>query len=212
MAFILLGAPGSGKGTQAKNFVEKISCVHLSTGDLLRNEVAQGTDLGKEAQNLMQNGKYVPDEIVFSLLENKAKDLFNKEKVVFDGFPRTLPQVDLLKKLLDKFDIKLKKVFNINLGDEVIIDRAVQRIVCSECSAVYNKVTSPPKIKGVCDSCGAGLKVRTDDNEDAVRNRLKVYHETAGPIIDYYKSNDLLVEIDGALSSDKVWASVSSYL
>ena len=212
MPVVLLGAPGSGKGTQAKNFVTNLSYVHLATGDLLRSEVAADTDLGKAVKALMESGKYVPDEIVFSLLEEKVKAIPDKEKIVFDGFPRTLNQIELLKKLLQKFDTNLKKVFNINVADEMIVDRAVQRMVCSGCFSVYNKITTPPKKEGVCDVCDTNLSVRADDDEETVRNRLKVYHNAAGPIIACFKGDEILVEIDGSLSNDKVWESISSYL
>lgn len=212
MPVVLLGAPGSGKGTQAKNLVTNLSYVHLATGDLLRSEVAAGSDLGKNVKSLMESGKYVPDEVVFSLLEEKVKSIPNKEKIVFDGFPRTLNQIELLKKLLQKFDTNLKKVFNINVADETIVGRAVQRMVCPGCFSVYNKVTTPPKKEGVCDVCDTSLSVRADDDEETVRNRLKVYHNAAGSIITYFKSDEILVEIDGSLSNDKVWESISSYL
>jgi adenylate kinase len=212
MPVVLLGPPGSGKGTQAKNFVTNLSYVHLATGDLLRSEVAADTNLGKNVKFLIESGKYVPDEIVFSLLEKKVESISDKEKVVFDGFPRTLNQIELLKKLLQKFDINLKKVFNINVADETIVGRAVQRMVCPGCFSVYNKVTTPPKKEGVCDVCDTTLCVRADDDEETVRNRLKVYHNAAGPIIAFFKSDEILVGIDGSLSNDKVWESISSYL
>ncbi len=212
MPVVLLGAPGSGKGTQAKNFVTNLSYVHLATGDLLRSEIAAGTELGRNVRSLMELGQYVPDELVFSLLEEKVKSLPDKEKIVFDGFPRTVNQVELLKKLLQKFDTSLKKVFNINVADEVIVHRAVQRMVCSSCFSVYNKITIPPKKEGVCDVCDTNLSIRADDDEVTVRNRLKVYHDAAGPIIICFKGDKILVEIDGSLSNDKVWESISSYL
>lgn len=212
MPVVLLGAPGSGKGTQAKNFADNLSYVHLATGDLLRSEVASQTDLGKNVKSLMESGQYVPDEIVFSLLEKKLESISNKDKIVLDGFPRTVAQVELLKKLLQKFDISLKKVFNINVSDETIVSRAVQRTVCPGCFSVYNKVTSPSKKDGICDVCGTALITRSDDREETVRNRLKVYHDAAGPIIALFKSGETLVEIDGSLSNDKVWESISSYL
>jgi adenylate kinase len=211
MAFILLGAPGSGKGTQARNFVEQLSCTHLSTGDLLRKEISQETDLGKEAQNYMNSGKYVPDEMVFSILEKEVSGLLDPNKIVFDGFPRTMSQVDLLGKLLDKLGVKLERVFNIHLDDQVIVARTVNRLVCVNCGSVYNKITSAPLKEGVCDRCGTNLIVREDDKEDTVLRRLKTYHETVGPIIQYYKKNGCLVDIDGSLSWDKVWENITSH-
>ena len=211
MAFILLGAPGSGKGTQAKNFVENYACTHLSTGDLLRKEISLGSDLGKEAQNFMNSGNYVPDEMVFSILEKEVCRLSNPNKIVFDGFPRTLPQVDLLNKLFGKLDIKLEKVFNIELSDEIILERTINRLVCSGCGAVFNKITSPSLKEGCCDYCSGSLIVRGDDTQETVSKRLKTYHETVGPIIEYYRKLSFLVDIDGVLPSDKVWMSISSY-
>ncbi len=211
MAFILLGAPGSGKGTQARNFVEKQSCVHISTGDLLRKEISLGTDLGKEAQKFMNTGKYVPDEMVFSILEKEVSGLSDPQKIVFDGFPRTIAQVSLLGQLLEKLNIKLEQVFNMHLQDEIILERTINRLVCSACGSVFNKITSPALKEGVCDYCSGSLMTRGDDKEETVSKRLKTYHETVGPIIQYYRELGALVDIDGGVESGKVWMSISSH-
>lgn len=212
MAFLLLGAPGSGKGTQAKNFVSELGCVHLSTGDLLRNEVAAKTPLGVQLKELMGRGEYVSDEIVFELLENFVKGLSDRDKIVFDGFPRTRAQIDLLLKLLEKFSVTLTGVFNIKVPDQMIVERMSGRLVCGKCGTVYNKIGIPPKQEGVCDSCKATLTVRADDNEEVVKNRLRIHHETVNPVLQYYSDHGVLVQIDGTLPSQQVWASILDFI
>ena len=198
MKLIFLGPPGSGKGTQAKIIAAKSSAKHISTGDILREAVAAGTDLGMKAKKYMDAGELVPDEVLLGLVEDVLSNNQNSESFILDGFPRTIPQAEGLDNIFDKLNLKLDWAVLLDVPDRAIIDRLTARIFCADCKTDYNLRTKPPKVEGVCDVCGGRKLVqRDDDKENVIENRLKVYHETTEPIIEYYEKKNLLKRIPG---------------
>ena len=205
MRLILLGPPGAGKGTQAKNLVEHCGIAHISTGDLLRKAVADGTELGKSAQQYMNAGELVPDDLIIKMVEERTAETDCSEGFLLDGFPRTVAQADALGEMLEAKQQKIDLVLLLIVDDDDLVGRLTGRRTCSKCGAVYHLIFSPPKQEGVCDSCGAeALTQRDDDTEATVRNRLSVYHNQTGPLINYYKEKRLLKSIDGSGSIDAV--------
>lgn len=203
MRIVLLGAPGAGKGTQCKRIVAKHGLLHLSSGDILRQERAEGTELGKEAQNYMDSGGLVPDEIIVKMMVgaiNKASET----GFVLDGFPRTVNQAEELDKTLTSAGLKIDAVLNLEIDDQVIAERMTGRRSCPECGAVYHIENLKPKVEGKCDNDGAELIQRPDDSLEVVENRLKTYHEQTKPVVDYYKSNGSVYDIDSNKSADEV--------
>lgn len=198
MRLILLGPPGAGKGTQAKNLVDHCGIAHISTGDLLRRAVAEGTPLGQEAHRFMKAGELVPDDLIIQMVEDRIAEADCSKGFLLDGFPRTVPQADALEGMLKRKGLKIDLVLLLLVDDDDLVRRLSGRRSCSQCGAVYHLVFSPPKREGVCDACGGeALIQREDDKEATVRNRLKVYHNQTGPLIDYYKAEDLLKTVDG---------------
>lgn len=204
MRLILLGPPGVGKGTQAQFLMDKLSATQLSTGDLLRAAVREGTELGKEAKGFMDQGALVPDDVILGLIKEKMQDL-GDAPVIFDGFPRTVPQAKGLDKLMDELGLKVEKVIELTIDDEVVVQRLSSRRSCPKCGAVFNLMFAPPKVENVCDSCGhEGLIQRDDDQEGVIRNRLQIYHESTAPLSDYYQKAGNLVKVDGDGNIDDV--------
>lgn len=199
---IILGAPGSGKGTQAARLIDK-GFKHISTGDLLRNEISKGTELGQTVQEIITKGNLVDDKTVMALL--KANCNVDAESYIFDGFPRNVAQAEMLEAELLKGRKTLAIYFNIDLS--VLVDRVVNRRTCGQCGEIYNLATKAPRVKDVCDKCGAvdSLKQRKDDTEEVVSNRLQIFKDTVGPMLDYYKSKNVLVELDASQDPDKVF-------
>lgn len=198
MRIVLLGAPGSGKGTQAKLLMEKYSIAQISTGDLLRAAVAAGTELGKRAKSLMEAGQLVPDEIVLGMIRERLGDASTKKGFILDGFPRNLAQARALDKLLAEQKQPLDAAIHIHVEPEEIVKRITGRRTCGQCGAIYNIYFSPPAQPGICGKCGAkDLQQRVDDTEETVRNRLKVYTEQTAPLIEFYKKQDLLRTVPG---------------
>lgn len=197
---ILLGAPGSGKGTQAALLVEKLGYNHISTGDLLRKEISEDSDLGKKVKSIMDKGNLVDDKTVLELLKKNC-DLQNNA-YIFDGFPRNLEQAKLLDQVVLK-DVDKKAVF-LNIDLEILVDRVVNRRLAPKSGEIYNLKTRPPKIAGKCDVSGEDLIQRKDDNEETVRNRLNVFKTTIDPVLKHYKKSGDLVEIDASRSSSEV--------
>ena len=193
MRLILLGPPGSGKGTQARFLQDQMGTVQISTGDILREARKEQTPLGLEATKYMDAGELVPDEVVVGIIKERLQKDDVKQGFVLDGFPRTVAQAEALNKL----GIDIDLVINLSVDEEEIITRLTGRLTCSQCSAMYHKVFNPPKVPGICDKCGGKLITRPDDNEETVRQRLKVYHEQTAPLKDYYMSTGKLVNIDG---------------
>ncbi len=193
---ILLGPPGSGKGTQAARFASELGIEHVSTGDLLRDAVKEATDLGKKAFGYMEKGLLVPDDIMLDLIEEKLESL-DSNGWILDGFPRTLPQAEALSVMLEKHQQKVDRVLLIEVDSELIVQRLSSRRICPECSSVYNLNTIRTTVEGKCDECDADLVKRPDDEEETIRRRLDVYEEQTRPLIDYYREHDHLVEVNG---------------
>ena len=197
MIIIMLGAPGTGKGTVAGILQEKLGIKQVSTGDIFRKNIKEGTELGKLAEKYIAKGNLVPDDVTVKVVEERLNEPDVKNGIILDGFPRTVKQAEELDKILAKKGQKVDKVINLTTPDEEIIERIVNRRVCSnqECKAVYNLILNPPKIEGICDKCGSELIVRKDDTEETVRARLKNYFEQTSPLVEYYeKQGNLLTE------------------
>ena len=193
MRIIMLGAPGAGKGTQARKLVETLQIPQLSTGDMLREAKAQGTKLGIAAGEAMKKGELVTDDVVVGIVSERLKGDDLAEGYILDGFPRTLPQARALAELGVNIDLVLDLV----VDEEDIVDRLTGRLTCPACSAMFHRTFMPPAAEGVCDSCGGDLIRRADDNEETVRNRLQVYHEQTSPLVDFYAAQGIVKEVDG---------------
>jgi len=202
---ILLGAPGAGKGTVAKLLTNLDGSVQISTGDILRGAVQAGTELGKQAEAFMKAGDLVPDELIMGIMENRLQEPDCEKGFLLDGFPRTIPQAEALKELLAKLNIELDMAVNIDVPRDVILDRLTTRRTCSntDCQAIYNVKSNPPKQEGVCDKCGSPVVQREDETEAAISHRLETYNEKTSPLIGFYDKEGLLVTCD-ATSSDVV--------
>lgn len=205
MRLILLGAPGAGKGTAAKMLNELDGSVQISTGDILRGAVQAGSELGKQAKAFMDRGDLVPDELILGIMEKRFLEPDCQKGFLLDGFPRTIPQADALKKMLAKLNIKLDMAVNLDVPRQVILDRLTTRRTCSNtaCQAIYNIKSKPSKIAGKCDQCGSDIVQRADETEAAISKRLDTYTEKTAPLIGFYKKEGLLIDID-ATSSDAV--------
>ena len=208
MKIIMLGAPGAGKGSQASRIATEYQLPHISTGDIFRANLKEETELGKRAKSFMDKGELVPDDITIAMLLDRIHKEDCKNGYILDGFPRTIPQAEALKEALAKKNEKIDLALDVEATDELIIKRMAGRRTCPTCGAIYHIVTLPPKTEGICDRCGADLIQRKDDNEETVKNRLKIYHEVTEPLISYYKKEGILEEIDGAEELDKVFEKV----
>ena len=198
MRVILLGAPGAGKGTQASRLIKKYSIPQISTGDILRGAVKEGTELGKKAQEHMNKGELVPDDIVIGIIDERIRKDDCSKGFFLDGFPRTIAQAEALENIT-----KIDKVINLNVSDETIINRLSNRRQCSKCGTIYG-IDIPPKEEGVCDKCGGSLYQRDDDKIEAIKNRLEVYRKQTQPLIDYYKKKGILFDIDAEQPLPKI--------
>lgn len=205
MRVILLGAPGAGKGTVAKRLTALDGSVQISTGDILRSAVQAGTELGKKAKAYMDRGDLVPDELIMDIMEKRLQEPDCQKGFLLDGFPRTIPQAEALKRLLAKLGLKLDLVVNIDVPREVILDRLTTRRTCSnpQCQEIYNIKSKPPKQAGVCDKCGSPVVQRADETEEAISKRLDTYNEKTAPLIGYYEKEGLLLNVR-ATDSDTV--------
>ena len=212
MNIILLGGPGAGKGTQAKLIVEKYGIPQISTGDMLREAVKQGTELGKKAKEYMDKGELVPDEIVIGIVKERLKQPDCEKGFILDGFPRTIAQAEALDKMLEELGKKIDAVINIHVPEEEIIKRIVNRRTCKKCGAIYHLIYSPPKEPNKCDKCGGELYQRDDDKEETVRERLRVYREQTEPLIEYYKKKGILYNVDGTKDINGVFEEIKSIL
>lgn len=212
MKIIMLGAPGAGKGTQAKKIAEKYGIPHISTGDIFRANIKGGTELGMKAKSYMDQGQLVPDEITIGMLMDRIKEDDCQKGYVLDGFPRTIPQAESLTKALADMGDKIDYVVNVDVPDQVIVTRMSGRRACLSCGATYHIVYNPTKQESVCDTCGSQLVLRDDDKPETVLNRLTVYHDQTQPLIDYYKKAGVLAEVDGTQNLDKVFQDIVSIL
>lgn len=203
MHIILLGAPGAGKGTQAAYLRDQWGLTHISTGDILRAEVREGSELGREAQGYMERGALVPDDLIIRMMEERLK-LLGATGYILDGFPRTVAQAEALDGMLQRIGHQLNAVVNLEVADQELIRRLTGRRVCPNCSAVYHVDTMPPKEVGICDRCGAALIQRKDDQLEAITNRLEVYKAQTQPLIHYYQRRGTLVTIDGTIGVPQV--------
>ena len=208
----MLGAPGAGKGTQAKLIAEKYQIPHISTGDIFRANIKEGTELGMKAKSFMDAGGLVPDELVIDLVVDRLTWEDAKNGYVLDGFPRTIPQAEALTKALAEKGEKIDAAIDIDVPDENIINRMGGRRACVSCGATYHIVNIPPKVEGKCDKCGADLILRDDDKPVTVKNRLEVYHEQTQPLIDYYKAEGVLKEVDGTVDMNDVFNAIVQIL
>jgi len=204
MQLLLMGPPGAGKGTQAAELVKKYSIPQISTGDMFRAAVKEGTELGKKAKACMDAGTLVPDEVTVGIVRERLAKDDCKNGFMLDGFPRTVEQADALSKILDELGIKLTKVLNIHVPAEDLIERAVGRRICKNCGATYHIKFNPTKSEGKCDNCGGELYQRGDDNEETMKTRLATYENSTRPLIDYYKKAGVYVEVDGRQPIEKV--------
>jgi adenylate kinase len=205
MNLIMLGAPGSGKGTQAVRLAERADLTHLSTGDLLRAAVKNKTELGQKAEGYMQKGELVPDDIIIGLIEEKIASGELDNGFILDGFPRTIPQAEALDDMLKRSDKRIDNVVLLDVDDEEIVRRLSGRLHCSKCGAGYHALFNKPKNDMTCDKCGGEVTRRPDDDEEVVRNRLDVYKKQTQPIEDYYRNKSLLVEITGIGTPDEIF-------
>jgi adenylate kinase len=194
MRIILLGPPGAGKGTVANQLKATDGSVHISTGDILRNNVKSGTDLGKKAKEFMDKGELVPDQLIMDMMEVRLQEADCAKGFMLDGFPRTIPQADALGKLLEKIKIKLDAAINLDIPRDVVLDRLTTRRTCNNpsCQTIYNVKTNPPKVEGKCDKCGSPVIQRSDETEEAILNRLDVYNRQTSPLIEYYANKGML--------------------
>jgi adenylate kinase len=208
--FIIFGPPGSGKGTHSEGLAKAFSIPHISTGDILREHLAKDTELGKKAKAYMDKGEYVPDSVVNALVEARLSQGDCKKGFILDGFPRTIAQAKALNNILTKINLQIDRVINLVVPDEEIINRLSTRRVCKSCGTIYNVVSNPPKKEGVCDKCGGNLIIRDDDKPNVVRNRLKVYTESSKPILDIYKSEGKVVDVNGVGEVETVLSRVKN--
>lgn len=208
VVIILLGPPGSGKGTQAKRLAKQYNLPHISTGDLFRDNMSTGTPLGKKAQGFIQGGQLVPDSLVLDMLFDRIGKTDCLNGFILDGFPRTLPQAEALSERLEELVQFI--VLSLDVRDEVIIDRAEGRLTCKQCGAIYHRDNAPPKAAGKCDKCGGEVIRRPDDEPQVVKERLRVYHAQTKPLIRYYDDKELLNTFDGTQSPDTVFAALTA--
>ena len=212
MKIIMLGAPGAGKGTQAKMIAKEYGIPHISTGDIFRANIKEGTDLGKEAKTYMDAGQLVPDELTVKILLDRVAKDDCKEGYVLDGFPRTIPQAEVLDEALTKLGDKIDFAIDVDVPDENIVRRMGGRRACVTCGATYHIQHVPPKKEGICDTCGSELILRDDDKPETVSNRLKVYHDQTQPLIDFYTKKGVLKSVDGTIDMMDVFASIKAIL
>lgn len=212
MKIIMLGAPGAGKGTQAHMIAEKYHLPHVSTGDIFRANIKNGTELGKEAKGYMDRGELVPDELTVRILLDRVAQDDCKNGYILDGFPRNIPQAEVLEEELEKLGDKIDVAIDMEVPDESIIRRMSGRRACSSCGATYHIVNVPPKKEGVCDVCGEALILRDDDKEETVQKRLNVYHEQTQPLIEFYTKKGILKTVDGTQDMMDVFKAITNIL
>lgn len=212
MKIIMLGAPGAGKGTQAKMIADKYGVPHISTGDIFRANIKNGTELGMEAKKYIDQGLLVPDELTVRILLDRVAQDDCKNGYVLDGFPRTIPQAEVLDSELTKLGDHIDYAINVDVPDENIVKRMSGRRACLTCGATYHIEHVPPKKEGICDVCGSELVLRDDDKPETVKNRLNVYHEQTQPLIDFYTEKGVLKTVDGTVPMEEVFAAITAIL
>jgi adenylate kinase len=209
---VLMGLPGAGKGTQAEQIVEQYGIPHISTGDMFRAAMKEGTELGLKAKSFMDKGELVPDEVTIGIVRERLSKEDCQKGFLLDGFPRTVPQADALETLLEELNRKIDFVININVDKSILMERLTGRRICKDCGATYHLVFNPPANEGVCDRCGGELYQRADDNEETVQNRLDVNIKQSKPLLDFYQTKGYLRSIDGQQDIKKVFADINQLL
>lgn len=212
MRLVILGPPGAGKGTQADRIIQEHNIPHISTGDILRENIANETELGKKAKGYMDQGTLVPDELVIGLVLERLKEDDVKDGFLLDGFPRTVSQAVVLDAELEELGTSLDRVINLDVDPSVLIERATARRVCPVCGSTYSTIANPPKVEGICDKDGAELIIRDDDNEETVKRRIEVYQDQTSPLIDYYKAQGTLISVDGSKGIEEIATEISEGL
>lgn len=213
MRLLILGPPGAGKGTQSDKIVEHYNVKHISTGDMFRENIKGGTELGKKATEYMDKGLLVPDSLVNDMVMDRlSKDDLKENGFLLDGYPRNISQAEALKDMLTKLDMPLDAVINIEVPSKFLIDRITGRRVCPKCQRSYHIANNPPKVEGICDYDGEALITRKDDNEETVKNRIDVYDKETKPLVDFYTAEGIILNIDGTLSIDETFESIKSKL
>lgn len=213
MNLILLGPPGAGKGTQAKVLEEKFGLVQLSTGDMLRSAVAAGTEIGRIAKDIMERGDLVPDDVVVSIISDRIDEADCKDGFILDGFPRNTAQAQALDKMLDDKGLKLDRVIEMKVDDDILVERITGRFTCGNCGAGYHDSYKPTQTPGICDKCeSTDLRRRADDNEETVRSRLETYHKETAPLLPYYAERGALSSIDGMADMTVVASNIEAIL
>ena len=212
MKIIMLGAPGAGKGTQAKKIAEKYGIPHISTGDIFRANIKNQTELGMKAKGYMDQGMLVPDELTLELIMDRFTNDDCKNGYVLDGFPRTIPQAEALTKALADKNDAVDYAINVDVPDEAIVTRMSGRRACLACGGTYHIKFNPTKVEGICDACGGELVLRADDKPETVQKRLDVYHEQTQPLIEYYQNQNILKEVDGTLPMEEVFQAIIAIL
>ena len=212
MKIIMLGAPGAGKGTQAKMIAEKYSIPHISTGDIFSANIKNGTELGMEAKKYMDQGLLVPDELTVKILLDRVAQPDCEKGYVLDGFPRNIPQAEVLDRALSEQGDRIDYAIDVEVPDENIIRRMGGRRACLNCGATYHMEHIPPKTEGICDVCGSKLVLRDDDKAETVKNRLEVYHQQTQPLIDFYRAKGVLKSVDGTVDMEDVFAAITAVL
>lgn len=212
MKIIMLGAPGAGKGTQAKKIAEKYNIPHISTGDIFRANIKGGTELGMKAKSYMDQGQLVPDDVTIGMLLDRISEADCADGYVLDGFPRTIPQAESLTKALEERGEKMDYAVNVDVPDQAIVERMSGRRACLACGATYHIVYNAPKKEGICDSCGESLVLRDDDKPETVQKRLTVYHDQTQPLIDYYQKAGILATVDGTQDLNDVFKAITAIL
>ncbi len=211
MKLILLGAPGAGKGTVAKQLTQLDGSVQISTGDILRGAVQAGSELGKQAEAFMKAGDLVPDDLIMGIMEQRLQEPDCANGFLLDGFPRTIPQAEALKELLQRINVSLDFAVEIDVPRDVILDRLTTRRTCVDCGAIYNVKSMPPKVEGICDKCGGKVVQRDDETEEAISNRLDVYNEKTAPLVGFYRNEGMLLTVS-ATSSEAVVEAIQERL
>ena len=212
MKLVMLGAPGAGKGTQAKMLAEKYGIPHISTGDIFRSNIKEGTELGKKVKGFLDSGALVPDELTVDLVMDRIAQEDCRNGYILDGFPRTIRQAEKLTEALAENGGEIDWAVNVDVPDEAIVERMSGRRMCPSCGASYHVVNIPPQKEGICDRCGAELIIRPDDQPETVRNRLSVYHEPTQPWIEYYKAKGLVADVDGTKPMEDVFQAIVARL
>lgn len=212
MKIVMLGAPGAGKGTQAEMIAAKYGIPHISTGDIFRANIKNGTELGKKAKGYMDAGQLVPDELTVALVLDRITQPDCEKGYILDGFPRTIPQAQALTESLSDRNEKIEYAIDVEVPDDNIIKRMSGRRACPKCGATYHIVYNAPKKEGICDNCGTELVIRDDDKPETVLNRLNVYHTSTQPLIDFYKSQGVLHDVDGTKEMNAVFADITKIL